>query len=43
MQDEEVILHDIVLKMTKRAVMAIPGKTGIERMSINLGDRKLHN
>jgi hypothetical protein len=43
MQDEETTLDDIVLKRAKRAVIAITGKSGIERMSIRLGDRKGHN
>jgi hypothetical protein len=43
MQEEEAILYDIVLKRAKRAVIAIPGKNGIERMLIELGDRKEHN
>jgi hypothetical protein len=43
MQDEEVILYNIVLKRTKRAVIAITGKSGIERMLIHPGDRKGHN
>jgi hypothetical protein len=40
MQDEEVILYDIVLKMSKRDVIVIPRKSGIEGMLIRLGDRK---
>jgi hypothetical protein len=43
MQDEEAIIYDIVLKRTKRAVIAITGKSGIERMLIHPGDRKGHN
>jgi hypothetical protein len=43
MQDEEEILCDIVLKRAKRAVIAITGKSGTERMLIHLGDRKGHN
>jgi hypothetical protein len=43
MQDEEVILYDIVLKKDKGAVIAITGKSGIERMLIHPGDRKGHN
>jgi hypothetical protein len=43
MQDEEVILSDIVLKRAKRAVIAITGKSGIERMLIHRGDRKGDN
>jgi hypothetical protein len=43
MQDEEAILYDIVLERTKRAVIAITGKSGIERMLIPLRDRKRHN
>jgi endonuclease IV len=43
MQDEEAILYDIVLKRAKRAVIAITGKSGIERMLIHLDDRKGHN
>jgi hypothetical protein len=43
MQDEEAILFDIVLKSAKRAVIAITGKSGIERMLIHLGDRKGHD
>jgi hypothetical protein len=41
MQDEETILYDIVLKRAKRAVIAMTGKSGIERMPIHLGDRKV--
>jgi hypothetical protein len=43
MQDEEAILNDIVLKRYKRAVIAITGKSGIERMLFHPGDRKGHN
>jgi hypothetical protein len=43
MQDEEAILYDIVLKRTKRAVIAITGKNRVERMLMHLGDRKDHN
>jgi hypothetical protein len=43
MQDEEAILYDIVLKRTKCAVIAITGKSGIERMLIHLGDLQGHN
>jgi hypothetical protein len=43
MQDEEAILYDIVLKRTKRAIIAITGKSGIERMLMHPGDRKGHN
>jgi hypothetical protein len=43
MQDEEAILSDIVLKRAKCVVIAITGKSGIERMVIHLGDRKGHN
>jgi hypothetical protein len=43
MHDEEAILYHIVLKRPKRAVIAITGKTGIERMLIHLADRKGHN
>jgi hypothetical protein len=43
MQNEEAILYDIVLKRDKRAVIAITGKSGIERMLIHPGDRKGHN
>jgi hypothetical protein len=43
MQDEEAILYDIVLKRTKRSVITITGKSGIERMLIHPGDRKGHN
>jgi hypothetical protein len=43
MQDEETILYDIVLKRAKRAVTAITGNSGIERMLIHPGDRKGHN
>jgi hypothetical protein len=43
MQNEEAILYDIVLKRTQRSVIAIPGKSGIERILIHPGDRKGHN
>jgi hypothetical protein len=43
MQDLEAILSDIVLKRTKRAVIAMTGKSGIERMLVHPGDRKGHN
>jgi hypothetical protein len=32
MQDEEAILYAIVLRRAKRAVIAITGKSGIERI-----------
>jgi hypothetical protein len=43
MQDEEAVLYDIVLKRVKRAVMAITGKSEIERLLIHPGDGKDHN
>jgi hypothetical protein len=43
MQDEETILYDIVLKGVKRALIAIPWKSGIERTLIHLGDGKGQN
>jgi hypothetical protein len=43
MQNEKAILYDMVLKRAKRGVLAIPGKSGIERMLIHLGDRKDYN
>jgi hypothetical protein len=43
MQDEETILYDIVLQRAKHTVIAITGKSGIERMLIHPGDRKVHN
>jgi hypothetical protein len=43
MQHEETILYDIVLKRAKCMLIAITGKSGIERMLIHLGDRKGHN
>jgi hypothetical protein len=43
MQDKETILSDIVLKKANRAVIAITGKSRIERMLIHLGDPKGHN
>jgi hypothetical protein len=43
MHNEEAILYDIVLKRAKRAVIAITRKSGIERILIDLGDRKDHN
>jgi hypothetical protein len=43
MQNEEASLSDIVLRRTKRGVIAIAGKSGIERMLIHLGDRKGDN
>jgi hypothetical protein len=41
MQDEETILSDIVLKRSKRAVIAITGKSGIESMVIHLAIEKV--
>jgi hypothetical protein len=41
MQDEEAMLYEIVLKSAERAVIAITGKNGIERMLIHLRDRKV--
>jgi hypothetical protein len=43
MRDGKAILYDVVLKRVKRAVIAITGKSGIERMLIHLGDRKGHD
>jgi hypothetical protein len=43
MQNREAIFCDSVLKRAKRAVIAITGKSGIERMLIHLGDRKDHD
>jgi hypothetical protein len=43
MQDEEAILYGIVLKSSKGAVVAITGKSGIERILIHLGDRTGYN
>jgi hypothetical protein len=43
MQDEEATLYDIVVKRAKRAVIAMTGKSGIERMLSHLGDRKGQN
>jgi ABC-type nitrate/sulfonate/bicarbonate transport system ATPase subunit len=43
MEAKEAILYDIVLQRAKGAVIAIIGKSGIERMLIQFGDRKGHN
>jgi hypothetical protein len=43
MQNEERTLYAILLKRAKRAMIAITGKTGIERMVIQLRNRKGHN
>jgi hypothetical protein len=43
MQHEERIPYDIVLKRAERGVIAMTGNSGIEPMSIHLGDRKIHN